>query len=56
MNFLHFEYFFFVLTYMCVSFCHNKTSYGSFFHSTIGGPFFLLSVFTGAVQTLSAVY
>ena len=27
-----------------------KTSYGSFFHSTIGGAFFLLSVFTGLVH------
>ena len=30
---------------------HNKTSYGSCFNSTIGGRFFLLSVFTGLVQT-----
>ena len=29
---------------------HNKTPYGSLFHSTIGGALFLLSVFNGLVH------
>jgi hypothetical protein len=29
---------------------HTKSPYGSFFYSTIGGSFLLLSVFTGLVQ------
>jgi len=38
------------LLYMSVFSGHKKSSYGSFFNSTIGGLFFLLSVFTGLVQ------
>lgn len=44
------DMFVFVLFYMSVFSCHKKSSYGSCFNSTIGGLFFLLSVFTGLVQ------
>jgi len=47
---LHFHHFSFVLLHVSVASWHSKTSYGSFFHSTIGGLFFLLSVFTGLVH------
>ena len=35
---------------------HKKSSYGSCFNSTIGGLFFLLSVFTGLVQFLHILF
>lgn len=37
---------------MSITSWHKKSSYGSFFNSTIGGLFFLLSVFYGLVQVL----
>lgn len=39
------NYFVFILTYMSITSWHKKSSYGSFFNSTIGGLFFLLSIF-----------
>ena len=40
----------------CPNLCgqYKNSSYGSFFNPTIGGLFFLLSVFTGLVHNLYA--
>lgn len=45
------EPFFFILLNMSVTSWHKNSSYGCPFNSTIGGLFFLLSVFTGLVQS-----
>ena len=50
-----FKDFHFYLLYVLIFPCHNKTSYASFFHSTIGGAFFLLSAFTGPVHYSGAI-
>ncbi len=41
---------------MSITSWHKKSSYGSFFNSTIGGLFFLLSIFYGLVQIRSLFY
>ena len=45
-----FKYLFFVILNVFITSGHKNSSYGSLFYSTIGGPFFLLSVFTGPVH------
>ena len=42
--------FFLILTYLSVTSGHKISSYGSSLYSTIGGLFFLLSIFYGLVQ------
>ena len=44
---IHFYDFFFVITYMSIFSWHKNSPYGSLLHSTIGGLFFLLSIFYG---------
>ncbi|MCI7649175.1 MAG: hypothetical protein MSS46_03325, partial [Oscillospiraceae bacterium] len=48
--------FFLILTYLSVTSGHKISSYGSSFYSTIGGLFFLLSIFYGLVQFGSPVF
>ena len=47
---IHFYDFFFVITYMSIFSWYKNSLYGSLLHSTIGGLFFLLSIFYGLVH------
>ena len=47
---IHFYDSFFVITYMSIFSWHKNSPYGSLLHSTIGGLFFLLSIFYGLVH------